>query len=104
MSDPFNVIFALVRTNRDFTARQVAILRLCQTSRREADRQVKELSATLGISKPVTSRAADKLEDEGYLTRSIMGEDRRTCVLTLTAAGKKLMSDIASDKATRAAA
>lgn len=103
-ADPFAAFFSVVRAGQDFTARQIAILRLVQTEPAPKDRQIKSLATSLAISKPVVSRAADRLQEDGYVTRGILDTDKRSCVLSITRKGLSLMASIAGEKPARRAA
>ncbi|MCG6535321.1 MAG: MarR family transcriptional regulator, partial [Syntrophales bacterium LBB04] len=48
-----------------------------------------ELARKLRVSKPTVSVAVDKLEEAGYVRKTISDEDRRTHHLHLTAKGQQ---------------
>ena len=78
----------------DFTARQVALLFVCHENVMAESRQVHRLAAEMGMSRPVIVRAADRLEEAGFLERSTLPGDRRTCVLSVTRAGERFVADV----------
>lgn len=56
-----------------------------------------ELAAELYLDKSTTSRVVSALERKGYVTRQVHPHDRRSVLIDLTAAGKKLLTRIQAD-------
>lgn len=52
------------------------------------------IAAVLDISRPVVTRAADRLVELGLLLRMQDDEDRRKVRLTVTAAGRRLLREM----------
>lgn len=52
--------------------------------------RVGELGRRLGLSEPAASLLTDKLEERGYARRERDAQDRRRCLVALTAAGRDL--------------
>src|SRR5690606_14304165 len=52
---------------------------------------VREIEAMVDMEKSKVSRAASRLEAQGYLTKTINPQDRRLVSLSLTAEGRALM-------------
>ena len=100
MADFAKTITAMCRGNVDLSVRQIATLLACKRLAKDPKkRQIKELAVDLGLSKPATTRAADKLHDMApvsLVARSELPNDRRTCVITLTAAGEEMVQKIAA--------
>jgi DNA-binding MarR family transcriptional regulator len=86
-------ILKIVRSGGDLTARQLAVLLSC----RSEPRTVRWLAADLNISKPGISRAADKLGVAKFTVRKNDGEDRRSVLIALTAAGRKYVDSLLND-------
>lgn len=87
-------LMVVASSSHDFSVRQVALLFLCDRVESAADRQVLRLAKDLELSRPVLSRAASRLEEAGYIERSKLANDDRTCVLTVTRAGKRFIAQI----------
>ena len=49
------------------------------------------LTSIIGITKSATSQVLNKLEDEGYIIRSISREDRRVVFVNLTKKGREYL-------------
>ncbi len=61
----------------------------------EADEmQTKEVAARTGLDKVSLSRAASKLEDRGYITRTESREDRRIKIIRLSPTGRATLSEV----------
>ena len=58
----------------------------------------KELAEQAGINASSTSEVVTKLEDDGYLVRTIDPNDKRATVLKLTEMGKVRASEIRSER------
>lgn len=91
-----DTIIALARSDMDFSVRQIAVLLVCQSESEPKERQIKSISERLNVAKPIIVRAADKLAEHkpSLVGRSQIVGDRRTCVLTLTKAGRAMADDL----------
>jgi len=69
----------------DLSVRQLSVLLKCA----EDKQTVRGLAETLEINKPAVTRAADKLEENGWLERKLDTSDRRSVFLVLTRSGRK---------------
>ena len=79
---------------RDLSFRQVALL-LHVSEHPGARLSFGEIgTATTIPSKPAVTRAADRLADEGFLTRAVDGADHRRVLLSLTKSGNALAAKI----------
>lgn len=87
-------VIAVTKYEHDLTFRQVAVLAECARTVPEEDRQIHSLATLFSFSRPVISRAADKLEEIGYVERSSLAHDRRTCVLSVTKKGHRFLLDV----------
>ncbi len=76
---------AVKQSGRDLTLRQVAVLLVCQSSVRP--QTVTSLARHLQIGKPAVTRAVDRLEEEGLISRKEEVADRRSIILLVTARG-----------------
>ncbi|RVT83414.1 MarR family transcriptional regulator [Rhodobacteraceae bacterium CCMM004] len=56
---------------------------------------VRDLERRVNLEKSKASRAATRLEAEGYVTKAVNPDDRRLLVLTLTPEGRDLMRQLA---------
>jgi DNA-binding MarR family transcriptional regulator len=56
-----------------------------------------ELAAELFLDKSTTSRVVTTLERKGYVTRQAHPQDRRSVLIDLTSAGRKLLTRIQAD-------
>lgn len=92
----------VARSGHEVTFRQAAILLHCERTRDAVDRQINSLATFFGFSKPVVSRAADRLVEFDLVRRSELPGDRRTCVLTITAAGVRFICEMMAEPAPRA--
>lgn len=84
-------IFAAAVSLGQTSCRQMAVL--CAAA--EQAGSVKDYAAKLGLSKPAITRAIDALEEEG-LARRMPHRDSRMFTLTVTSAGAKLVSALAT--------
>lgn len=84
----------------DLTQRQMAILLTVYTT--DPPHTVRELAATLGVAKPVVTRALDSLGRYGYLKRKRDAADRRNVLVQRTVKGSVFLSEF-SDKMVAAA-
>jgi DNA-binding MarR family transcriptional regulator len=64
---------------------------------RRGPSSLNDLAAALFLNKSTASRVVATLERKGYVTRASHPDDRRTLVLSVTAAGRKLHDRIKSD-------
>jgi len=90
-----DTIVALVRQDGpDLSARQFGVFLTCYL---ESDAQtVRGLAATLDVSKPVISRALDRLADFDLVRRKADPADRRSVLVQRTPAGTAYLKDIRS--------
>ena len=78
----------------NMTCRQAAILALVAAHSGQSNNVI---ARTLCVSAPVVSRAADRLALLGLLLRVQDDEDRRKVCLTITAAGRRLLRQMAGN-------
>ena len=78
-------------TDANMTCRQMAILALVAEHPGLSNGPIAD---ALGVSRPVITRAADRLVMLGLLLRMQDDEDRRKVCLTVTAAGKRLLREM----------
>jgi len=90
-----DTIVALVRQDGpDLSARQFGVFLTCYL---ETDAQtVRGLAAALDVSKPVISRALDRLADFDLVRRKADPTDRRSVLVQRTPAGTSYLKDIRS--------
>lgn len=88
--DFYAILLRIVHNGVDLTPRQLCVLWNCN----ERSQTVRELAERLNISKPAISRAADRLEESGFIERDDDPKDRRSVLLSLTAAGKTFMTNL----------
>jgi DNA-binding MarR family transcriptional regulator len=81
---------AVKQSGRDLTLRQIAVLLVCKSSL--MPKTVRGLARHLQISKPAVTRAVDRLEGEGLLSRLQEVGDRRSIVLLVTERGSAYCS------------
>lgn len=81
--DFYATLLRIVHTGCDLTPRQLCVIWNCA----ERAQTVRELAERLNISKPAISRAADRLQQAGFITRDDDPEDRRSVLLALTPEG-----------------
>jgi DNA-binding MarR family transcriptional regulator len=80
-------IIAVTRSPHDFSFRQIAVLLVCADTPDEHDRQTRTVAERLDFSRPVVSRATDRLEEAGLIRRQGLAGDERACVLEVTGKG-----------------
>ena len=73
----------------DLSVRQLAVLMSCKI----AKQTVRGLAEQFKLNKPSVTRAADKLEDLGFIARAKDPSDGRSVFLSITAAGRKFAAD-----------
>ena len=78
-------------TDANMTCRQMAILALVSERPGLSNAPIANV---LDISRPVVTRAVDRLETLGLMVRMQDDKDRRKVSLTVTAAGKRLLRDM----------
>lgn len=90
-----DTIVSLVRQDGpDLSARQFGVFLTCYL---ESEAQtVRGLAASLDVSKPVISRALDRLADFDLVRRKADPADRRSVLVQRTAAGSTYLKDIRS--------
>ena len=90
-----DTIVAMVRQDGpDLSARQFGVFLTCYLEN-EAQ-TVRGLAATLDVSKPVISRALDRLADFDLVRRKADPTDRRSVLVQRTPAGNTYLKDIRS--------
>jgi len=89
--------FVLSPEYQDLTVRQLALL--CVVADDEGPHHVRHLAKTLGVSKPVVTRAVNHLSRCGLLGRQRRPEDRRDVVIALTDAGREFRKTLAKGAA-----
>jgi MarR family transcriptional regulator, organic hydroperoxide resistance regulator len=67
------------------------VFEFLQVISRTTSCRVHDIAAELSITVGGTSKIVDRIEASGYCTRSANPNDRRSSVITLTPAGKKLL-------------
>ena len=75
----------------NMTCRQMAILALVAAHPNLSNAPI---AGALKISRPVVTRAADRLTELGLLLRMQDDEDRRKVCLTVTTAGRRLLREM----------
>jgi DNA-binding MarR family transcriptional regulator len=55
---------------------------------------VRDIERRVGLDKSKVSRAASRLETEGYVRKQVNADDRRLLCLTLTGKGRALMAEL----------
>ena len=87
---------ALLRNDKiavfDFTLRQIGVLEAVIAA--TEDVSVKEIAATLTLSKPAITRALDRLVLHGLVQRTPNKIDRRLVICTPTRLGRSMMAVI----------
>ena len=78
-------------TDANMTCRQMAILALVAEHPGLSNGPI---AGAMKISRPVVTRAADRLTELGLLLRVQDDEDRRKVCLTVTAAGRRLLREM----------
>ena len=89
-----DVITAIMATEHDFSVRQIGVLLTCAETEGSFDRQVHRLADKMVLSRPVICRAADRLEDAGFIERQGLPGDKRACVLQVTKRGHQFIQQI----------
>jgi DNA-binding MarR family transcriptional regulator len=59
----------------------------------EGHRRIQELAEEIHLSQSALSRLVQRLEDDGYVSRSVCDHDRRGVYACVTDAGRKAQSD-----------
>ncbi len=83
------------------TLNQGSVAKLSPTKRRaldvlaEGEARVGELAAQVGVEETTATRLVDRLEALGLVERRSLAADRRVTVVRLTAAGEKVVADVA---------
>ncbi|MBP8296370.1 MAG: MarR family transcriptional regulator [Burkholderiales bacterium] len=86
-AEPFDrAVLRLVRAGSDLTLRQAAVLLVTATA--EDPPTVRGLASDLNVSKPVITRALDKLGGQDLIRRRTDPTDRRSVLITVTPAGR----------------
>lgn len=75
----------------DLSCRQIAVLFEC---REHSGLSIRHHASRLKLSKPAVTRAIDKMEGMGLVSRKVDPHDRRSCILGLTAPGNKLLAEL----------
>ena len=84
-----DTITLMVRSDqgvRDLTSRQLAIFLEAYTEK-DGTLTVRGLAESLGVTKPVITRALDRLTELGYVYREVDLRDRRSILVKRTMAG-----------------
>lgn len=80
---------------RNLTVRQLALLGIIVDE--DGPHHVRNLAAKLGVTKPVITRAVQKLGTKGLVERCLQAtDDRRDCVVAATVAGRALRATLAA--------
>ena len=80
-----------IPTDHDITLRQLHALALI-VSKPQDGRTVRALAAAMQVHRPAITRAADRLEDFGFVVRRPDTADRRSVFFDATAAGRRFAS------------
>jgi len=75
----------ITKKRDDLSVRQLAVLMACKL----AKQTVRGLAERLNLHKPAITRAADKLEELGFIARAKDPNDGRSVLLSITVAGRK---------------
>lgn len=81
------------RDGPDLSARQMAIM--LRVYMDEGPHTVRGMAADLNVSKPVVTRALDRLQDLGFVRRQKDPQDRRSIMVLRTVKGSVFLSDFA---------
>lgn len=100
MNDFADYVIRVTKTGHDFTFRQIAILMICSREDDPEKRQVRELAGALGTARAIITRASDRLVEASLASRSELPGDRRTCVISVTPAGRKFIAHILGELGT----
>jgi DNA-binding MarR family transcriptional regulator len=88
-----DTILGLVRQDApDLTARQLATLLVCCLE--DGPHTMSGLAERLGVSRPVITRAADRLVEFGFVKRVDDARDRRSVLLEVTASGRLYVEEL----------
>lgn len=55
---------------------------------------VRDIESRVSLDRPTVSRAASRLEEQGYITKDVNAGDRRLVSLALSLKGRRLMSEL----------
>lgn len=88
-------LLSLVRTDRDLTLRQLAVLLILTDP--DAPRTVRGLASHLKIAKPAVSRCLDVLDAEKLARRGKDPEDRRSVLASATPLGAGMVLGLAAE-------
>ncbi len=86
--------------NKDLTLRQMSVLLIVYMDT-DADHTVRGLASTLGVAKPVITRALDSLGRMGLTKRKRDERDKRSVLVQRTVTGSVYLSEL-SDTITNA--
>ena len=90
-----DTVIEACRMQLDMTIRQIGILILCRRHVEDADkRRIGAIGTALLIPKAAVSRATDRLEKAGMVTRTVPQRDRRSCVVDITETGAMLLKTL----------
>lgn len=92
MSIP-NVIIALA-SHHQRTLIELAVMFVARREKKAENRQVKTLAEAIGRQRPIISRTVDTLVGAGLVGTEYLNGDRRTCVVSLTDAGRDLLKAV----------
>jgi MarR family multiple antibiotic resistance transcriptional regulator len=85
----YNSLSERMRQEHGLTMSQFEILRIIE---RRTNCRVFDIAREVAITVGATSKAIDRIEDAGWCRRSPNPEDRRSSLLSLTPAGKRLLA------------
>jgi DNA-binding MarR family transcriptional regulator len=85
----------LVREGYDFTDRQKCVL----FAVKDTPQTVRGMAEELSLPKPAISRAVDRLVNFGYVGRKEEPHDRRSVMVFITEAGRRLIQLIEKEQA-----
>jgi DNA-binding MarR family transcriptional regulator len=90
-------LFVSTSTNQklklsDFTLRQLAAISVIAAS--DGKFSVRHIAEKIGVSKPAVTRAIDKFVKLGYATRPQDPMDRRSVLVQLTPAGRRVVDGL----------
>jgi DNA-binding MarR family transcriptional regulator len=83
-----------VRSKHELTVRQLALLTACAEQSSAEQRQVRHLASFMGDDRPYVTRAADRLEELGWIERYVPEDNRRMCILGVTKPGYDFLGTI----------
>ncbi len=87
----WNAVEARLRSDHGIT---LPFFEFMQIISRRPECRVQDIAAELGITVGGTSKVVDRIEAAGYCARSANPHDRRSSVIALTPAGKRLLPKI----------